>query len=67
MEEGWSLVYTFDKLHLAEMAIEMLADINIEAVQINKKDSMYKFGEIEIYVREEDMAKAKSLIKELES
>ena len=67
MEEGWSIVYTTDKLHLAKMAVEMLADNSVEAVQINKKDSMYKFGYIEVYVKDENLSKAKPLIKEFES
>jgi len=66
MEKGWTNIRNFNKPYLAEIAKEVLADNNIKSVIINKKDSSYNtFGDIELYVREENAEIAKQLIKEL--
>ncbi|RLD48105.1 MAG: DUF2007 domain-containing protein [Bacteroidetes bacterium] len=66
MEKGWTNIRNFNKAYLAEIAKEVLTDNNIESVIINKKDSSYTtFGDIELYVREENAETAKQLIKEL--
>lgn len=67
MEKGWLLAYSVNKIHLAEMAKQMLADHDIEALLINKRDSFYLFGDIELYVRRENILKAKLLIKKFEN
>lgn len=67
MEEGWVLVYRVGQMYFAELIKQMLADNEIQAVTINKKDSSYMtFGDIEIYVREENRLKARTLIEEFE-
>jgi len=66
MEKGWVNIRNFGKIYLAEIAKEVLEDNNIEAVIINKKDSSYtSFGDIELYVKEENKDKAIELIKEI--
>ena len=67
MEKDWVHVYSTDKLFQAEILKQVLADHNIEAVIINKKDSSYKFGEIEVYVRHDHIIEAKMLAKEFDS
>jgi hypothetical protein len=67
MEKGWNIVYRTNKQYLADMVKTMLKDNNIESVIINKKDSVYLIGELEVYVREEDKEKADGLIKEFEN
>jgi autotransporter translocation and assembly factor TamB len=65
MEKGWMMVWTVEKEYFAELIKKMLADHDIQAVSINKKDSSYTtFGDIEIYVKEENHLKARTLIKE---
>jgi hypothetical protein len=64
MEKDWILVYTFAQMYKAEMLKELLFDQGIEAIIINKKDSSYNdFGDIELYVRRDDILWAKTLIK----
>ncbi len=68
MEKDWIQVYSTDKMFQAEILKQVLADHEIEAVIINKMDSSYKsFGEIEIYVKNVHVIKAKMLAKEFDS
>jgi len=46
------------------MAKQMLADHNIQCFLVNKQDSAYKFGEVELYVYRDDVIRAKKLIQE---
>ncbi len=66
MEKDWIIVRTYDKAYLAEIAKEVLEDNGIKAVIMNKKDSSYKFGEIEVYVAKSHEAKASELLKDLQ-
>jgi len=65
MGKDWALAYVTGQLYQAEMVKDILEDNSIEAVLLNKQDSFYLFGDIEIYVRPEDVIRAKFLIKEL--
>ncbi len=66
MENDWVVARVFDKLYLAEIAVQVLADNNIKAVILNKQDSSYlNFGGIEVYVKPNDVIKAKYYLKEL--
>jgi len=68
MEKGWVQVYSTDKMFQAEILKQVLSDHEIEAVIINKMDSSYKaFGEIEVYVKNDHVIKAKMLAKEFDS
>ena len=68
MEKDWVQVYSTDKMFQAEILKQVLADHEIEAVIINKMDSSYKsFGEIEIYVKNIHVIKAKMLSKQFDS
>lgn len=42
----------------------MLKENDIESIEVNKKDSSYAFGDIEIFVKEEDAIFAKILIQQ---
>lgn len=67
MEEGWIAVYTTNILYQAELLRNVLGDNGIESIIINKQDSSYKFGAIEIYVKRDNVLKAKMLVKEFEN
>lgn len=68
MEKGWVQVYSTDKMFQAEILKQVLSDHEIEAVIINKMDSSYKaFGEVEVYVKNDHVIKAKMLAKEFDS
>ena len=67
MEKGWVIAYTTNMEFQAEIFKEVLRDNGIEAQIINKMDSSYlSFGEIEVYVPDEHILKAKLLVKEFE-
>lgn len=67
MDSNWVSAYSTDKIHLAEIAKEILADHGIAAVVLNQKDSNYLFGYIEIHVEKPNLIKAKNLLKTIES
>jgi hypothetical protein len=67
MTENWNLVYTSDQLYKAELFREFLADNGITAFIINKQDSVYRFGDIEVYTRPDDVMRAKLLIEKFEN
>ena len=58
-------VYSSSQLYEAEMIKSLLADNDIECVIMNKQDSAYMFGEIDIYVPTDKAFTAKQLILEL--
>ena len=49
-----------------EAATSLLEEAGIESFKIDKKDSSYIFGEIELYVKEEDLAQATMILIENE-
>ena len=64
--ENWKCVYTTDQVYKANAVKELLAEENIEAVVMNRKDSAYTvFGNVELYVPPEDENLAAELIKKL--
>ena len=68
MEAGWTLIYTTTQSFEAELIKQNLLNHNIEAVILNKRDSTYTtFGELEVYIKDEDKAEALNLIKEFEN
>ena len=64
MSENWEVVYSTNQLYEAEMAKNVMNDNDIECVIMNKQDSTYRFGEIEVCVPREEVLKAKQLILE---
>lgn len=62
MEDHWHLVYSSTYLHQVEIVKAVLMDFEIESVVVNKKDSFYLFGEIELYVQQDDVLKASQII-----
>lgn len=63
-----SLVYTVNKMYLAQIAQQILEENNIKCHILNKKDSAYvMIGEIELYVSNTDAEKAKELLSNLEN
>lgn len=64
MEKDWVLLYSSVDIHDVHLKRIYLAENGIEAVIINKKDSLYQsFGEIELFVNRNDVLKAKQLIE----
>ncbi len=62
MSRDWKVVYTTTKLYEAEMIKSLLTENNIECVWINKMDSSYLIGDIEVMVPALQENEAKNLI-----
>ncbi len=60
-------IYALGNPYKAELIRQMLMDHNIQAFIVNKQDSAYKFGDIELYVDRDKVMRAKKLIKEFEN
>ncbi len=68
MEKGWKMVYYTGEEYQALIAKEVLADNDIDAVIINHRDSSYTtFGDVELYVKEEDFDQATSILQILKT
>ena len=65
MENDWKLIFATGTLYKAEIVKDILEDNEIEAVLLNKQDSLYLFGDIEVYVKPDDVIRAKFLIKDV--
>ena len=58
-----AMIYSTAQEHMANLLIVKLKANDIEAVILNQKDSMYNaFGFFEIYVKAEDVVRAKYII-----
>ncbi|MBN1338272.1 MAG: DUF2007 domain-containing protein [Bacteroidales bacterium] len=62
MDSNWTKVYSSPQGYLIEIVKGLLAENDIEAVSINKKDSSYLFGEIELYVPSQHSLKARQIL-----
>ena len=62
MDEEWVLVYSSSKLYEIELISGMLLENDIQSFVINKQDSAYFLGEIELHVPINSIMKAKQLI-----
>lgn len=61
--EDWVKVYSSDKKYKVNLLKGVLAENDIESSDINKKDSSFLIGSIEIYVHQDDAEKARELIE----
>ena len=66
MNEEWTSVYSTSQLYQAELLKHVLADNQVTAVVVNKQDSAYNFGSVEIYVKPSDVVRAKHIISKTE-
>jgi len=62
MFDNWTTVYSTSRMYEAELVKGMLGENGIECVSMNKQDSVYLFGEIEIMVPTDQSFMAKQLI-----
>jgi hypothetical protein len=58
MNNKWVKIYTSNEFFKSEMVKQVLVDHEIDAIIINKQDSSYKFGEIEVHIHQNDFQKA---------
>lgn len=65
MSQAWVKVFSSEQVYLVEILKGLLQEEQIEAISINKTDSMHthlNLGEIEVFVHEQHVMKAKHLI-----
>ncbi len=60
----WQSVYATRFGYRAEIVKAVLADNDIQAVVVDKQDTAYHFGQIEVYVTADDVLKAVKLIED---
>ena len=66
MQSDWVSVYSTDQMYKALLMKEKLFEENIISFIVNKRDSLYAFGEIELYVKPDDAVKTIHIIKKSE-
>ena len=62
MDKNWTKIYATGVPYKAELLKGLLIENDIEAIIMNKQDSAYLFGELELYVEAENAIKAKHII-----
>ena len=67
MFDDWVVIYSTSQMYEAEIIKSMMEDQSMECVIMNKQDSTYRFGDIELYVPTAEALKAKQLILDFKS
>lgn len=62
MEKNWIKLFVSNNPIQVEIYKQMLEEHDIPAVVMNKRDSSYTFGNLEIYVHESNEAEARLLL-----
>ncbi|GHE29516.1 putative signal transducing protein [Sphingobacterium griseoflavum] len=62
MENGWIKIATYSSELDSEMAKLLLEQHDIRTVMLNKQDSSFKFGKIELFVQDENFAEATAIM-----
>lgn len=66
MDQNWQEVFSTSHTWQAEMAKQILEENEIPAVVVNRKDSIYLFGEVAVYTEPENAERAKELLKDIQ-
>ena len=65
-DDNWVLAYSTTNELSSDLMIKSLEESGIKAVKMNKRDSIYHVGDIEVYVHLDDLCLAKTIVKEFE-
>ena len=65
--EDLRLVYSSDKSYEVEMIRAFLESAGIKTTVLNKRDSSFLFGDIEVYVSPEQEKQALTIIKDIDN
>lgn len=63
--DNWISVYETDQLYRAELVKDILNNEEVDAVILNRKDSSYHFGSIQVMIHPEDKEKAAKIVKSI--
>jgi hypothetical protein len=66
LEDNWVKIYSSAYNHKVEILQALLKEEEIESIILNKQDSNYLFGEIELYAGVENVLKSKQIIEKNE-
>ncbi|HPT13576.1 MAG TPA: DUF2007 domain-containing protein [Bacteroidales bacterium] len=64
MYSDWVIVFSTPQIWEAELLKSVLQQNNIECISLNKRDSSYLIGEVEIYVANANALMAKQIIQQ---
>ena len=59
----WKKVFSSQNIHEIILVEQLLETNNIQSVRMNKQDSAYLFGQIEIFVSQEDALVSSNMIQ----
>jgi hypothetical protein len=62
MSVNWVSIYSSKYIHKVEIVKAVLLDNNIDSVIVNKQDSVYLLGEIELHVHLNYLLEAKQIL-----
>ena len=63
MEKNWVKIYSSSDYYKSEMIKQALTGNHIDTVLLNKQDSSHRtFGDIEVYIHQEDFSNAIEII-----
>jgi len=65
MEKDWKKIYATTDFFQIELIRQVLEEHDIPAVIMNKQDSSYRFGQIDLYTHENNEAEALALIESI--
>jgi len=60
----WQSVYSTEKMYRAEIVKSILEEKGIDAVVVNKKDTYYHFGQLEIHVDPDHVIRSIKIIED---
>ena len=59
MEKNWVKIFTSSNYYRSEIVKQVLTEHHIDSVLINKQDSSHRsFGDIEVYIHQENFSQA---------
>lgn len=61
----WTKIWSSPHLYKIQIAQDVLREAEIESIVINKQDSAYLFGEIELYALKDDALRASNIIQNI--
>ncbi|OCX50450.1 hypothetical protein BEL04_21965 [Mucilaginibacter sp. PPCGB 2223] len=63
MEKDWIRIFTSANYYQSEIVKQVLAENQVTSVLINKQDSSHRnFGNIDVYIHQEDFSRAIEII-----
>ncbi|MFB6306400.1 MAG: putative signal transducing protein [Flavobacteriales bacterium] len=67
MKNGWVNVHTSNDTFHIQLLKSVLENNGVKAIILDKKDSFYKIGHTQLYVTENDLIRARTIISQHES